>query len=132
MSGETIRMLKTLLENKRRELLRGTSDRDEILIEHTADEFDRLQQQMTRDVAIRNLDREAILLKSVQSALARMDDETYGVCLHCDEEIPERRLRAIPWASYCLECQERIEKHEASNSGTVSRNSRARTLDPAA
>ncbi len=103
-----------VLEIKRSELAGGSSDRDEILIQHAADEFDRLQQQLNREVAIRNLDRETRLLRSVEAALARFDDETFGVCLRCDEEIPERRLRAVPWASYCLDCQERIDQRLAS------------------
>jgi DnaK suppressor protein len=103
------------LEAKRKELLLSDAgERDEILIEHAAEEFDRLQQQMNREVAIRNLDRTSKLLKSVQSALARVDDETYGVCLRCDEEIPEKRLKALPWAAYCVSCQEEIDRQSAA------------------
>jgi DnaK suppressor protein len=104
------------LETKRDELLASTGDREEIRIEHAAEEFDRLQQQLNREVAIRNLDRGSMLLKQVQSALARLDDETFGVCLRCDEEIPEKRLRAVPWAAYCVPCQELIERQRAAGS----------------
>jgi serine/threonine protein kinase len=52
-----------VLEAKRRELLSGSSAREEILIEPAADEFDRLQHQLNREVAIRKLDRESALLK---------------------------------------------------------------------
>jgi DnaK suppressor protein len=103
-----------LLEAKRKELLASTGDREEILIEHAAEEFDRLQQQLNREVAIRNLDRESTLLKSVQAALNRLDDGTFGVCLRCDEPIPEKRLRAVPWAAHCVACQEAIERQRAS------------------
>ena len=99
-----------VLESKRDELLKDTADRDEILIENAAEEFDRLQQQLNREVAIRNLDRTSKLLKNVQAALARIDTETYGVCPHCDEEIPEKRLEAVPWAGYCVICQEEIDR----------------------
>ncbi len=105
---------KRALENKRKELLRVSSDREEILIQHAADEFDRLQQQQNREIAIRNLDREARLLRNVQAALARFDQEIFGVCLRCDEEIPEKRLKAVPWASYCVDCQERIDQQQAT------------------
>ena len=105
---------KRVLEGKRKELSAGSSDRDEILIQHAADEFDRLQQQLNREVAIRNLDREARLLRSVEAALARFDDETFGVCLRCDELIPEKRLKALPWASYCVGCQQRIDQRAAA------------------
>lgn len=103
-----------LLEVKRKELLASTGDREEILIEHAAEEFDRLQQQLNREVAIRNLDRESTLLKSVQAALGRIEDDSFGVCLRCDEPIPEKRLKAVPWAAYCVPCQEIVDRQRAS------------------
>jgi DnaK suppressor protein len=103
-----------LLEAKRKELLVSTGDREEILIEHAAEEFDRLQQQLNREVAIRNLDRGSTLLKQVQAALARIEDESFGVCLRCEEPIPEKRLRAVPWAAYCVPCQEIVDRQRAN------------------
>jgi DnaK suppressor protein len=103
-----------ILEAKRGELLSDAGDRAEILIENAAEEFDRLQQQMNREVAIRKLDRTSKLLKSVETALARIDDETYGVCLRCDEEIPDKRLKAVPWAGYCVGCQEELERQQTT------------------
>ena len=94
------------LETKRKELLLGTSNRDEIRLENAAEEFDRLQQRMDRAVAIHHLDREAKSLKSVEEAIDRIKSGAFGVCLRCDEDIPEKRLRAVPWASCCLTCQE--------------------------
>jgi DnaK suppressor protein len=102
-----------VLEGKYNELSSAACDRDGIAIETTADEIDRLQQQLSRDIAIRTLDHTSTLLKSVQAALDRVDDGTYGVCLRCEEPIPEKRLKAIPWASYCLGCQEMIDTHRA-------------------
>jgi len=103
-----------VLETKRRELMSGTSDREEILIENAAEDFDRLQQQMNREVAIRNLDRESKLLKEVNAAMKRVDEGSYGTCLRCDEEIPEKRMKAVPWAAYCVPCQEAIERQRAA------------------
>ncbi len=106
--------VRRILEAKRKELLSGTSDREEILIENAAEDFDRLQQQMNREVAIRNLDRESKLLKEVQAAIHRLDEHGYGTCLRCEEEIPEKRLKAVPWAAYCVSCQETIERQRAA------------------
>lgn len=114
MSVKEKNEFRQLLEVKRKELLSSTGDREEILIEHAAEEFDRLQQQLNREVAIRNLDRESTLLKSVQAALVRIEDETFGVCLRCDKPIPERRLKAVPWAAYCVPCQEIVDRQRAS------------------
>ncbi|HLH02392.1 MAG TPA: TraR/DksA family transcriptional regulator [Bryobacteraceae bacterium] len=113
MSPKQINEFRRLLEAKKNELLAGGSDREEILIENAAEDFDRLQQQLNREVAIRNLDRESKLLKEVQAALNRIEDGSYGICLRCEEEIPEKRLRALPWAAYCVSCQEAIDRMRA-------------------
>lgn len=96
MSGVNVSEFKELLEAKYNELSSTASNRNEIVIEAAADEMDRLQQQLTRDIAVRNLDRTSTLLKSVTAALDRVEDEIYGVCLRCEEPIPEKRLKAIP------------------------------------
>lgn len=52
-------------------------------------------------------------LKMVSEALERLDQGSYGHCVACDEEINPRRLEAVPWARYCLHCQERLEEQVA-------------------
>lgn len=47
-------------------------------------------------------------LNLVDAALERMDREDYGICLDCGNPISNRRLKAIPWAVYCIACQERL------------------------
>jgi DnaK suppressor protein len=114
MSKTRMDDVRRALETKRKELLAGSSDRQEILIENAAEEFDRLQQQLNREVAIRNLDRESRLLKEVETALGRAQDGSLGICLRCEEEIPEKRLKAVPWAAYCIGCQEKIDRLRAA------------------
>jgi len=109
MSPVNTHVFRRVLEGKHKDLLSASSNREEIAIEATADEIDRMQQQLTREVAIRNLDQTSKLLKSIQAALDRIDDEIYGVCLRCEEPIHEKRLKAIPWASHCIACQEIID-----------------------
>ena len=89
------------------------SHREDIVIEASADEMDRLQHQLNREIAIRNLDSMSKLLKIVQAALDRIEDEIYGVCLRCEEPIAEKRLKAIPWAWCCVSCQEAINRERA-------------------
>jgi len=45
-------------------------------------------------------------LRLVEEALDRLDAGDYGICLACEEPIAEKRLRALPWARYCVACQE--------------------------
>jgi hypothetical protein len=56
-----------MLESRRKELLSISSERDEILIQNASDEFNRLQQQLNREVAIRNLDRTVKAVENVQA-----------------------------------------------------------------
>jgi DnaK suppressor protein len=48
------------------------------------------------------------LLREISGALHRIDGGTYGVCMECEEPISSKRLDAVPWARYCVSCQERI------------------------
>jgi DnaK suppressor protein len=50
------------------------------------------------------------ILKMIHEALGRIEDKSYGVCVHCDEPIQPKRLEAVPWALYCLKCQGLMEK----------------------
>jgi DnaK suppressor protein len=45
-------------------------------------------------------------LRMVEEALDRLEAGDYGVCLACDEPIAEKRLHALPWARYCVKCEE--------------------------
>jgi DnaK suppressor protein len=103
---------KQLLETKQTELAGGLRNREGIAIEKTADALDEVQLAGERELAIRNLDRESNLLRNVRSALGRMADGSYGVCLHCEEDISPKRLNAVPWTAYCIKCQEAADRHE--------------------
>lgn len=74
---------------------------------------------IARDIAIQYLDRESRLLRDVRSALGRIDEGTFGTCLHCEEDISRRRLEAMPWAKLCLPCQEAADRGEQGVIETV-------------
>src|ERR1035438_1526955 len=109
---------RAMLEAKKRELSFGLSSREDIVIEKAADTLDEVQFAGERELAIRNLDRESKLLKSIRSALARIEDGSYGVCLHCDPAINPKRLAAVPWAAYCVRCQEAADRYEFESDAT--------------
>lgn len=67
------------------------------------------QSAAQRDLAVSLLNRGAKTYRSVESALRRIEDGTYGVCLSCDEPISAKRLHAVPWAEFCLTCQARLD-----------------------
>ncbi|MGZ4333662.1 MAG: TraR/DksA family transcriptional regulator [Gaiellaceae bacterium] len=49
------------------------------------------------------------VISEIDAALKRIDDGTYGTCVHCGQEIPHQRLEANPWASLCIDCKRRSE-----------------------
>ena len=49
-----------------------------------------------------------VQLRLVEEALDRVRSGDYGVCLACEQPIPPKRLQALPWARYCVRCQEEI------------------------
>jgi DnaK suppressor protein len=112
MSKTELEKYKKILEAKQAELSAGMRNREDIAIEKTPDALDEVQLAGERELAIRNLDRETNLLRQVRGALARMNEGIYGVCLHCEEDIKPKRLEAVPWAAYCITCQEAADRHE--------------------
>lgn len=57
------------------------------------------------------------LLKEVVTALQKIDGGSYGACERCGEGIGEKRLEALPFARYCINCQRAIEEEERSTAG---------------
>ncbi len=53
-----------------------------------------------------------VQLTLVRAALNRIADGSYGECLNCGKTIGQKRLEALPWSAYCIDCQEKIENGE--------------------
>ncbi len=76
------------------------------------DPNDRATQESEFGLELRTRDRERKLLRKIDSALARIDEGSYGFCDETGEEIGLKRLEARPVATLCLEAQERRELAE--------------------
>src|ERR1700748_1921367 len=112
MTKIEVSKFKKILETKQEELERIVRNREAITIEKSADALDEVQHASERELAIRNLDRESNMLRNVRSALRRIEDGSFGICLHCEEEISPKRLAAVPWAPFCIQCQEQADKNQ--------------------
>jgi DnaK suppressor protein len=112
MSKSERKQYQAALESKEAELAGRLGNRDGIEIEKTADPLDEVQSAGERELAIRNLHRQSSLLRKVRGALNRLARGTYGACLHCEEDINPKRLAAVPWTAYCIQCQEALDRHE--------------------
>ena len=106
--------VRRMLESRLKGALPTRGLRESIHIHHVADPLDITQQAADREVAVQNLDRESALARQLRSAIQRVDDKSYGVCLQCEEEIAPNRLKAIPWAEFCIRCQEQADRMGAT------------------
>ncbi len=70
-----------------------------------------------RDFALSLLSQEQDALYEIEEALLRIREGTYGVCQISQQQIPQERLEAIPFARHTVECQERIEREQRYNGG---------------
>jgi DnaK suppressor protein len=107
MTKSEINKFRTTLVAKQTELAPTLRKRDGIAIEKTPDALDEVQLAGERELMTRNLERESKMLREVRAALERIQQNTYGTCLNCEEEIGLRRLKAVPWTPLCIACQER-------------------------
>src|SRR5229473_6284125 len=119
MSKNELEKYRMALEAKQAEIGASLRNREDIAIEKAADAIDEVQLAGERELAIRNLDRESGLLRKVNAALGRIEDGSFGTCVHCEEEIGSKRLHAVPWAPFCIRCQEAADRHEFEAAETV-------------
>jgi len=112
---------RTILTTKRAELERAAGKRDDIAIQRTPDVLDEVQLAAERELTTRGLERESRLLRNVRAALNRIAEGAYGACLECDREISPKRLHAMPWAAFCITCQERADRDSQRRFGSQER-----------
>ena len=82
-------------------LISSSSSKDEIDI--ASDEIDR---KMLESMSSQEADK----LVSIDAALSRLDAKRFGICLQCGKKISEGRLRALPYAVFCIDCQNNDER----------------------
>jgi RNA polymerase-binding transcription factor len=115
MERQEMERVKRVLHELQAEVSQPGRKRDEIAVENVPDTLDRVQIAADRDLAILQIESDFTRLQNVKLALARIEDGTYGTCLMCEEEISDKRLRAVPWASYCIRCQEAADRERAKS-----------------
>ena len=78
--------------------------------EPTEDIVDRANNSYNRELMFSISDSERQLLLQIEDAINRMNAGTYGRCTNCGNTIHPLRLEAVPWARFCIDCQELAEK----------------------
>ena len=111
MTQNELNRFQVILMARVGELEGSLRQRDGITIERSADELEEIQQAQERALAICSLDRKSNQLQNARAALRRVKDGSFGTCQECDEEISPKRLDAIPWAPFCIVCQEAFDRN---------------------
>jgi len=78
--------------------------------EATQDPADKASNSYTKELLFSQSTNDRIILTQINEALERMDDGEYGVCVNCGQEVQPKRLEAVPWARYCITCQDLQER----------------------
>ena len=114
------RELKHMLEGRRRELqaevqgkMRDVRETGEgVKLSEVYDAVESSEADIQEDIELALIQMKSETLNKVDDALARLEQGTYGNCFECGEEIAEKRLRALPFAVRCKDCEEAREVAE--------------------
>lgn len=115
MRKRDLNIFKKLLNRRLDELLmeaERTKDQVKETEEPSPDPLDQASNVFDRDFLLRLRDRERKLMLKIKEALERIENGTFGICEECGEKISEKRLRARPMATLCIDCKHEQEASE--------------------
>lgn len=107
--------LKRILEDRRREILSEVQEkmRDVRAVDATGagvlDAAETSEADIQDEIELALIQMKSETLHKIEEALKRLDEHSYGNCFECGDEISERRLRALPFAVRCKDCEEARE-----------------------
>jgi len=115
MEKKKLEQFKNRLEQRKQELRKALTrtvqdGRDADVDAAAADIADRAASSYTKEFLFHQSNNDRQLLQMVEGALSRIQEGTFGQCISCGNEINAKRLEAVPWTRYCIECQEKMEK----------------------
>lgn len=114
---ERYQVLKQMLEDRRRDIqdrLRSLRETLPAQVAEVKDAEEQSVQDFVQDVELALMEMKSETLAQIDEAVRRLEAGTYGTCAHCGNEIAEARLKALPFAALCRDCQENEEEARAS------------------
>lgn len=115
MKKKDIQYFKDLVSKRLEDLLNQADDTVSGMTapkENFPDPTDRASLESDRNFMLRIRDRENKLIKKIQKALDRIENETFGICDVCGEDISMKRLKARPVTTQCIDCKTKEEAKE--------------------
>ncbi|OFV97756.1 MAG: RNA polymerase-binding protein DksA [Acidobacteria bacterium RIFCSPLOWO2_12_FULL_54_10] len=114
MDKKRLEMYKKRLLDRRTELQdivsRAEEDGRHADEEVARDLADKASSSYTKEFLFKKSNDDRFILQLVQDALERLERGEYGICVHCNGEMQQKRLDAVPWARHCIDCQEKQEQ----------------------
>jgi len=107
---EEIEAFKQRLLEELRKLLKNSKMKGWDNEQESADLLDEASKSSERRLLSSLSINDAQLYRQIEAALRKIEKGTYGLCEECRNPIPPRRLKVLPYATYCVRCQEAIEK----------------------
>lgn len=119
MNKRALEQYRKMLEAKRRELVDSymknkNYGKEANFDQGTQDLADRASTAYTKEFLYSLSNSERKILYMVEQALERIKQNAFGICQECEEKIGKKRLDAVPWAAYCINCQEQEEKRKGA------------------
>lgn len=119
LTRERYQVLKDMLEARRHEIQDKLRSLREIVPNEATNVRDTEEQSVhdfVQDVELALMEMKSETLNRIDQALQRLEDGNYGTCAECGNEIAEARLRALPFATLCISCQEQAEEEQEPRS----------------
>ena len=113
MEKKRLEYYKKKLEVKREELqhmMALAEEEGRASDDATQDIADKAANSYTKEFLFSQSNHERFILQLVDEAMERIKNGGYGTCVHCREEVQQKRLEAVPWARHCIACQEKQEQ----------------------
>lgn len=116
---QTIRRYKERLLQQKKTLehstLSAVEQGRETVVEEAQDSADQAVFSYQKEFLFTRSTRDHGQLAMVKRALERLNEGSFGECVQCGTPIGAKRLEALPWTPYCIECQEKIERGELAD-----------------
>jgi DnaK suppressor protein len=112
MEQSEMERFRRILQAMLKDTARPKVTREEIAVENAPDAVDHSQRVAERELAIHQIESNFNRVQNIKLALDRIADGSYGTCLRCDCDISLKRLEAVPWAAYCVRCQEIADREQ--------------------
>jgi DnaK suppressor protein len=113
MKKKELEVYKKTLVARRNEIVRKLSEfrneSKEVETDIAQDVADKAESSYTKEFLLSLSDAERDLLFQMDAALRRIDRGEFGNCQMCQKEISKKRLNALPWTPFCIDCQEKAE-----------------------